>query len=203
MGSYPKEVFRKVLHICGVAGVIAWFYALENWRQSVAITLLAIVFLYPVLYLCSFIPGITEFFNARKKGEYGQSFIALFVAYAIVASVCWGFFGQRILGVACFLAWGPGDAAAALIGKKFGAHRIGRKKVKSLEGSLSMFIFSFISVYIVLFISGLYSYPALIMVSLTTAVVTAITELFVLCGYETLFCPVAAMGVLSIFQFIL
>lgn len=203
MGTYPKEVFRKILHLCGVAGVIAWFYTLDNWRQSVAITLFVIVFLYPLLYLCSFIPGLTEFFNARKKGEYGQSFIALFVMYAIVASVCWGFFGQRILGVACILAWGPGDAAAALVGKKFGKHRIGRKKVKSLEGSLAMFIFSFLSVYIVLYISGLYSLPVLIVVSILTAIASTVTELYILSGYDTLFCPLAAMCVLSIFQFIL
>ena len=203
MGTYPKEIFRKILHLCGVAGVIAWFYTLEDFRQSVAITLLAIVVLYPVLYLCSFIPGLTEFFNARKKGEYGKSFIALFVMYAIVASVCWGYFGQRILGVACILAWGPGDAAAALIGKKFGKHKIGRKKLKSLEGSLSMFVLSFLSVSIVLYISGLYSFPVLIVVSLLTAIVTTITELFVLSGYDTLFCPLAAMVVISLFQLIL
>ena len=203
MGTYPKEVFRKALHMLGVAGVVVWFYTLDDWRQSVTITLVATVVIYPLIYLCSKIPGMTEFFNARKKGEYAKSFAALFLTYVMVAVVCWGFLGQRILGVASFLAWGPGDAAAALVGKRYGRRKIGRKKSKTLEGSTAMFILSLFNVMFVLFLSGLFSIPVVIFISLVTAIVTTITELKVLGGYDTLFCPLAAMTVLCIFYMIL
>ncbi len=203
MGTYPKEVFRKTLHIMGVAGVIAWFYTLNDWKESVAITLALAVIIYPVIFICSKIPGFTEFFNARKKGEYSKSMVALFLAYAVVATVCWGYFGQRILGAVCFLAWGPGDAAAALIGKKFGRHKVGRRGVKSVEGYIAMFTFSFISVMIGLYISRLYSVPLLVLIAFLTALVTATVELNVLNGYDTFYCPVSAMIVLGIFQLIL
>ncbi|MCR5557617.1 MAG: phosphatidate cytidylyltransferase [Butyrivibrio sp.] len=198
MGTYPKEVFRKSLHMIGVAGVIVWFYTLDDWRQSITVTLAITVVIYPMLYLGSRIPGMTEFFNARKKGEYAKSFAALFLTYIMVAAVCWGYFNQRILGVASFMAWGPGDAAAALVGKRYGKHKIGRKKAKTLEGSTAMFVLSLFNVLFVLYLSGLFSIPALILVSLITAIVTTITELKVLGGYDTLFCPLAAMTVLCI-----
>ena len=203
MGTYKKEVFRKTLHILGVAGVMAWFYSLEDWRLSVAITLAAAVVLYPILKLLSKIPGATEFFNARSQGEFAKSCTALAIAYAIVATVMWGYFGHRILGAACFLAWGPGDAAAALIGKKYGRHRLGKKKIKSLEGSAAMFVFTFISLLLVLYVSGLYTVPVLLLVSFTTALATTVAEFFVLKGDDTFFCPVTAMIVLSVFEFIL
>ena len=203
MGTYRKEVFRKSLHILGVAGVTAWFYTLPDWKQSVAVTLGILVVIFPILYLLSKVPGLTDFFNARKPGEYATSCAALFITYAIVATVCWGYFGHRILGVACFFAWGPGDAAAALIGKKFGKHKIGKQKIKSMEGSGAMLVVSFISVFLVLDYSGLYSLPFTVLISFLTALFTTIAELLDLRGDDTAFCPLTAMVVLSLFQLIL
>ena len=203
MGTYRKEVFRKSLHLLGIAGVTAWFYSLQDWKQSVIVTLAALVVIFPVLFILSKVPGLTGFFNARKPGEYAMSCAALMITYAIVASVCWGYFGHRILGVACFLAWGPGDAAAALVGKKYGRHKAGKNKVKSLEGSGAMLICSFISVLLVLYFSKLYSIPLTILISFLTALATTIAELLDYKGDDTAFCPLTAMVVLSLFQLIL
>jgi len=55
--------------------------------------------------------------------------------------------------LASVLAWGLGDAAAALVGKRFGRHFVRGRLVegcKSLEGTFAMFVVSFISVMIVL-----------------------------------------------------
>ena len=148
-------------------------------------------------------PGVSQFVNARKKGEYSKSFAAVMIMYIIVATVCWGFLGQRLLGIACILAWGPGDAAAALIGQRFGKHKIGRRKRKSLEGSLAMFVFSFISVLVVLFIYGRYGVVATVIVALMTALASTITELLVENGFDTFYCPVAAMVVIVISEMLL
>jgi dolichol kinase len=182
--------------------VIMWLYALETWTHSALITIASIPFIYPVLFLLSKIPGLTRTFNARKKGEYGISFVVLAVTYTTVIALCWGLCGERLLAVASFLAWGPGDAAAALIGKKIGNHRIGKGKVKSLEGSAAMLTLSLICVFTVLMIDGGFSIPVTVLVSIITAIVTTIVEFYVLNGFDTFFCPASAAVVLTLSYFL-
>ena len=120
--KYGKEVFRKMLHMLVLAGVIAWSHYCDDWRYSAVVFLLAVLILFPLVYLLSKIPGVSAFFNARKKGEFSYSMMALGIMYAIVCSVCWGFLGERLLAIACIVAWGPGDAAAALIAMEAGCN---------------------------------------------------------------------------------
>ena len=168
----------------------------EEWYKSV-LTILAVLLVgYPLLVLLSRIPGVSKLVSARKQGEFANSFAALMIMFIVVASVCWGWLGQIGLGVASIFAWGPGDAAAALIGKKFGKHKIGRFRKKSLEGTVSMFIFSFVSVAVVLYIYQLFNLPVIILVALLTAAVSAFVELMVENGYDTFYCPISAMIVL-------
>ncbi len=196
MENYSKEVFRKIMHCFAIVLFIVWAYIYDDWKISVLYFSLATVVVGPLLFLLSKIPGMTRFFNARKPGEYCVSYLVFVLMYAAVATVCWGIFGERMLVVACVAAWGPGDAAAALIGKKFCKHKIGRKKRKSLEGTIAMFVFSFLGVLITLCIYGKYPLLYILLISFLTAIVTAITELKVLNGFDTFFCPVSAMIIL-------
>ena len=196
MGNYSKEVFRKILHSVAIVLFIVWLYMYDDWKTSVSYFAIAAVVVFPILFLLSKIPGMTSFFNARKQGEFSLSYLVFVTMYTVVATICWGLIGERMLVLACVLAWGPGDAAAALIGKKYGEHKIGRKKMKSIEGTMAMFIFSFLGVLIALCFYDKYPLPWVLFISLLTAIVTAITELKVLSGFDTFFCPVAAMAVL-------
>ena len=108
-----------------------------------------------------------------------------------------------MLAIACILAWGPGDAAAALIGKPFGRHKIGREKRKSLEGSIAMFVVSFISVFLCLNYYGKYGILATVIVSILTAFASTVAELVVSNGYDTFYCPVTAMVVIAISEVLL
>ncbi len=203
MTSFKKEVFRKTLHIIVLAFTAFWFYMYDEWWRSVHVIAVVLVVIYPILKFLSRYKILSRIFNARKAGEFSDSFAALMIMYIMVASVCWGIFGERLLGIAAIYAWGPGDAAAALIGMKFGKHKIGREKKKSFEGSLAMFIFSFFSVLTVLFIYGKYGILATIIVALIVAIVSTITELVVENGYDTFYCPISAMVVLIIAELIL
>ncbi|WP_051200004.1 hypothetical protein [Butyrivibrio sp. FCS006] len=198
-----KEIFRKILHILAFAGLIAWLYALDDWRHSVLIAACAIPVICPCLLLLSKIPGITEVFVARRRGEFAYSFFAYAMAYIVTSTVLWGFLGKRELVVASFFAWAPGDAAAALIGKTFGEHKIGILKKKSAEGSGAMAFFSFVAVLCVLTYFNLYSSFWTIVISLITAICTTVAELLDEKGLDTFFCPVTAMVVLSLFELIL
>ncbi len=203
MSKFTKEVLRKSFHLIVVAFFIAWFYYYDDWKKSVLTIAVVILVFYPLLLLASGIPGLTELVNARKKGEYARSFATVMLMYIVVATVCWGFLGERLLGIASVLAWGPGDAAAALVGQKFGKHKIGREKKKSLEGSLSMFVFSFVSVLVVLILYGKYGILLAVIVAMLTAAASTMTELMAINGFDTFYCPIAAMTVLTIAELIL
>lgn len=201
--DFAKEVFRKILHMIAISFSIFWFYMYDDWRKSVFAVAIVGVFLYPILLFCAKIPKLSNAVNARRSGEFANSFAALMTMYIIVASICWGHLGERMLGIAAIIAWGPGDAAAALIGKKFGKHKIGKSKIKSHEGTISMFVVSFIAVLIVLIIYGKYSTLANIIVSLVSAVTSSLIEVRVENGYDTFYCPIGTMVVLVIAELLL
>lgn len=104
-----------------------------------------------------------------------------------------------ISALAAIYIWGFGDAAAALVGKKYGKHKIKWKYTdgkKSIEGSLAMFITSVISVVIVLSYRGRLNVPAIVVISLGTAAVSTLAELCSKNGNDTVICPMSAMVVL-------
>ncbi len=92
-------------------------------------------------------------------------------------------------------AWGLGDAAAALVGKRFGRHYIEGKLVegrKSLEGTLAMFAVSFLSVLMVLLLHGSLAWYGCVQTAALTAAACAVVELYTKGGMDTLTCPFAA-----------
>ena len=98
--------------------------------------------------------------------------------------------------MASLYAWGIGDAAAALIGKQFGKHKInapGLDGKKSYEGTLAMFFVSFISVFSILLYRGGLEIIFCIVISVIVGVVSAIVELYSKDGNDTVFCPLSAM----------
>lgn len=199
------ELQRKLIHFTAVGVFITWLYAFPDWKTSVFAMILAaaaVTILLLLLEKTSVFPILSKLTNERKQGELRKSIAAAGLMFVIVASVCWGYFGQRSLALACILAWGPGDAAAALVGKRFGKMKIGRTKKKSLEGSLSMFATSWICVFLVLLGYRVFPFLTALAVSFVTAFVTAVVELEVLSGYDTLFCPLAAMVVLCLGYFL-
>lgn len=116
-----------------------------------------IAMVYPILVFAERIPGYSELLTERKRGEIKSSLVVVFSMFTVLICVCWGWLGERYLVIASVLAWGLGDAAAALIGKRFGKHYIEGKFVegrKTLEGTLAMFVVSFVSVLIILLVQG-------------------------------------------------
>ena len=196
----PSENRRKTFHFAFLFTVTMWLYAFDDWRYSVISMLAFLVLAFPVLCVFDRIPFIARHLPERKKGEFKQSLIAAAFMYIIVVLIGWGLMKQRCLCLAAFYAWGPGDAAAALIGKRYGRTKIGKQKKKTLEGSASMFIIAFISVYAILSYNAAFPSDKIAIVSFFTALVAAIVELYTLSGYDTLFCPVSAVITLSLFR---
>ena len=195
----PDELYRKLLHCILLGSLLIWTYAFNTWYLSVLSAIGFAVILYPVLIVAGRIKTISQFLIERKSGEFKRSLLVAFFMYGLITTVCWGWLGDKLLGLCSIYAWGFGDAAAALVGKRFGKHGIQGKHIegrKSLEGTLAMFSVSFVCVLLLLHYRGGLEWFAYLTIATMTASVSAIVELYSLDGMDTITCPVAAMVIL-------
>lgn len=192
----PNEIFRKTLHFVLLGSVFVFVYGFETWWVSALAAIIFEVIVYPILMVVEHIKNFSEFTTERKKGELKSSLLLVFTMFALVISVCWGLFHDKILVIASILAWGVGDAFAALVGKKFGKHKIKDRFTdgkKSYEGTFAMFVSSFLTVLIVMTLHGHLRTAGYIIIPLVTAAISAAAELYSKNGMDTVICPVAAM----------
>ena len=195
----PDELFRKILHLILLGAYIPLVFGFKEWWQAFVFALGLGTLLYPILTLFAKIPGFSSFVNERKKGEFTNSMALAMGVMAFSTAIGWGLFDDRYLVLASVYSWGVGDAFAALIGKRFGKHKITWKFVdnkKSVEGSLAMIITSCIAVFIVLLIRGGINPVLSILVSLVVSLASTFVELCSKNGMDTVFCPVISMAIL-------
>lgn len=195
----PDELFRKILHFILLGAYIPLITAFETWWKASGFAVLLIIVLYPVLTLAEKLPAFASFVNQRRSGEIRNSMILAMSMMALSTLVCWGFFGDRYLVAACVYAWGIGDAFAALIGKRFGKHKIKMKLAdhkKSVEGSAAFLITSAIAVFVVLMVRGGIEAFSCLIIALAGATIAMLVELCTKDGYDTFTCPTAAMAVI-------
>jgi phytol kinase len=195
----PSEVFRKLLHIILLCSLFVWIYVFQTWWIASLAALVFTLIVYPLLSLAENWDHYSELLTERRSGEIKQSLVLVFSMFVALNSICWGWFGERWLVIACICAWGFGDAAAALIGKKYGKHYLEGKFIegrKSVEGTLAMFTVSFIAVLIILLVKGNIAWYASLTIAILTAAASSIVELFTRNGMDTITCPFAAAAVL-------
>ena len=195
----PDEPFRKLLHFILLGSLAVWLLVFDRWWISALSAVAFALLVYPLLSLGEHLKGYSAMLTERKTGEIKHSLLLVFFMYAIVCSICWGWLGDRLLTLACIYAWGIGDALAALIGKRFGKHKIywrGINGKKSYEGSAAMFAASFVSVLVILLCHGGMAWYGYAITSLAAAAVSALTELYTPGGRDTFTCPIAAMAVI-------
>lgn len=193
--AMPREVFRKTLHVILLGSVFIFMYAYETWWVAAVTALAFIAVVFPILALAERLSFYSELLTERKRGEVKRSLVAAFGMYALLICTCWGWLGEKYLVIASVLAWGLGDAAAALVGKRFGRHHIEGRLIegrKSIEGTVAMFAVSFVTVTIVLAIVRPVVWYAWAPVAFVTAAVCAVVELYTKGGMDTLTCPLAA-----------
>lgn len=195
----PDELFRKLLHFILLFSYIPFAFAFETWWRSVLLTVLLEILIYPILALTEKLPLYSSFTTERKHGELKNSLLLAFTMLAVCNTVCWGVLGDKYFGLACMYAWGVGDAFAALIGKRFGKHKITWKYTdhhKSVEGSAAMFITSAIAIACVLLAHDHLPLPAYIVIPVAGAGVSTLVEMVTKDGRDTIYCPTAAMLVM-------
>ena len=195
----PSEVSRKLLHIILLCSLFLCVYVFQTWWIASLAALIFIAVVFPLLSLAEKLSFYSKLLTERKSGEVKHSLVLVFIMFAVLNSICWGWLGEKWLVLACISAWGFGDAAAALIGKKYGSHYLEGKLIegrKSVEGTVAMFTVSLISVFIVLLINANVAWYVSIIIAALTAAASSIVELFTRNGMDTITCPFAAAAVI-------
>ena len=197
--TIPDEVFRKILHFVLLGSFYVFIISYPTWWITALSAIIFEIVVYPILYFFEKWKNYSQFTTERKSGELKNSLMLVYTMFAVVVAVCWGGFQDMYLALASFYAWGIGDAFAALIGKKFGKHKINAHFLdgkKSYEGTLSMFLMSFLSVFVILMIRGGLDWVACGVIAIIVGAVSAVAELYSRNGNDTVICPLSAMATL-------
>ena len=195
----PDELFRKILHFILLGAYIPLLFGFETWWKSIILVGSLLILLLPVLLLAGKIPGFSSFVNERKKGEFTSSMVFALGIMLISISIGWGLFNDKYLVLASIYSWGIGDAFAALIGKRFGKHKITWKFVdnkKSYEGSIAMLITSMLSVFTVLMIRGGINPLFCLLIAFLSSLASTFVELCSKKGLDTITCPIVSMAII-------
>lgn len=182
------EFTRKFVHI-GVGMVAFLLVALfQNWQFAIIPPLVFVV--------VNFISYRRQIFSGMETGQKGQLGTVYFpISFAILIPILWQF--PAILVTSLMpMTWG--DAFAAIIGKRFGAHTYNEMgQTKSIEGSLAMFAFSFVAVTLTFLIFYAPLTTSLI-VGIVVALVTTMVEAFSPWGLDNLTVPIASAVLLML-----
>ena len=194
----PDELFRKLLHFLLLGAYFPFLFGFETWYLAAGFAAALMPLFYLILALVGKLPRFSSFVNERKKGEFKSSMVLALLTVVLSITLCWGIFGDRLLTLACVYAWGVGDGLAALVGKRFGKHKVSLPLAdprKSWEGSGAMFACAAMSVLVILLVRGGLGGGQCLLIALLGAGATTYVELITKDGWNTITCPVAAMAV--------
>ena len=199
--SLPSFVFRKLLHFVAFTSVSLMILTAGNWKAAALTSVLIAIALYPVLAALENASWFGKLFVQKSPGEIKRSLLLLFLMFAALISVAWGWFVSPHLAAAAILMWGTGDAAAALVGIPWGKHKVRSRFTdgkKSWEGSLAMLAVSFLSGVMILLAEQKTALPRALLMAFLGAVLGTATELFSPSEYDTVTVPVVIVIVLLI-----
>ncbi len=193
----PKEIIRKGYHIMACGSVFVLLECFQNWYgalAALAIFTVAVFVIVPLAY---------RLFNLRSLSvQRGASIwevlrqAALFIlSMAILITVIWGLIGEEYkLHIAIgLMALSLGDAAAALVGKRFGKRKLRLRifdRNKTMEGSLAMFACAFLAISSLLFFFTELPLTLLLLSALFLAALSAFVEAIAISGLDTILIPV-------------
>jgi len=195
----PHEVFRKMLHLPAMTSTAVIALITSSWQVAALTLFVFAVIVYPILWFFERFKMYGILLKQRRTGEIKQSLLLLYISNAIFVAICGGLFKDMNIAVIAILMWGFGDAAAALIGKRFGKHHIHlpfADHKKTWEGSLGMMGVSFVVGLITMNYFLELSIFKTIVLSLLVSIVGAYVELITHKGYDTVTVPTANILVL-------
>ena len=196
--ALPHEVIRKVQHVAYALSIFVLLNAFEHWYHAVAAPLVLLVLGYVVLLIWERHPSYRRWLSdrSRRGGELRRQLIWVQLMFALLIAVFWGWLGPawRPLIAVAVMAWGFGDAAAALVGMYLGRHRIVHRAVegaKTLEGTGAMVAFAAAAVFVTMLLYAQQTWWVSLLAAALAAPVAATIELFSRRGFDTLTVPLS------------
>jgi phytol kinase len=209
--NVPFEVMRKMFHLMITLSIFPLVKLFSTWYMAVLAVFMFALIAYPILALIENSSLYKRIAVEREGGEFKRSLIIIQVSIALLIFVFWGLLGieWQYVVVVAVMAWGFGDAAAALVGKYFGRHRILHPRIegmKTIEGTQAMFVTAGLAIFFTLLIYAGQPWLVSLVVALLVAPVCAIVELFSNRGIDTLTVPIstglAVLPLMSLFSFL-
>ena len=178
------EGARKFIHI-GVSNwwILAMFFFTDDnalWFAMIA------PFTFIILNYLSYRLNLLKAMERGGKGNLGTVYFP--ISLLILVILTFGVLKNPFIGAVGILVMGYGDGLAAVIGKDFGKHKLAFGK--SLEGSLTMFIASFIVTFVVA--SFLQPIGVALILAMGVAALATIVELVTPKGLDNLSVPLSA-----------
>ena len=207
----PFELMRKIYHMVITLSIFPLVKYFSAWYMAVLAAFLLVLIAYPLLAVVEKSSFYKRIAVEREGGEFKSSLIIVQVSIALMIFVFWGLLGAqwKYVAVVAVLAWGFGDAAAALVGKNFGRRRILHPRIqgpKTMEGTEAMFVTAGLAIFFTFLIYAGQPWLVSLAVALLVAPVCAVVELFSNRGMDTLTVPIstglAVLTLMSLFAFL-
>lgn len=206
--NVPFEVVRKLYHMVITLTIFPLVMAFEHWYAAVLTVLLFALILYPLLVAIEKTTFYRRIAVERKDGEFKRSLLIVQLSMALMLFLFWGLLGAewKYVAVVAVLAWGLGDAAAALVGKKFGRRRIRHARIqgaKTVEGTQAMYVTAGLAIFFTFLFYVGQPWHISLAAALLVAPVCALVELFSNRGMDTITVPISAgVAVLILMSFL-
>lgn len=209
--NLPFEVVRKTYHLAITLSIFPLVTFFHTWYMAVLAAFTLALIAYPLLALAENSPLYRRIAVERQGGEFKTSLLIVQGSIALMLGVFWGLLGPewKYVAVVAVMAWGLGDAAAALVGKNFGRRRILHPWIegtKTLEGTQAMFVTAGLAIFFTFLIYAGQPWLLSLAVALLAAPVCAIVELFSRRGMDTLTVPISTgltiLSLMSLFSFL-
>lgn len=207
----PFEVVRKMLHLIITMSIFPLLELFSTWYMAILGSVLLVLIAYPLLALVDHSALYKRLAVERECGEFKRSLIIVQLSIASLIFIFWGLLGEdwQYIAAVAVMAWGFGDAAAALVGKAFGRHRIRHEQIdgpKTVEGSHAMLIVSGLAAFLTLQLYAGHPWHISLPVAFIVAIVSSAVELFSRRGMDTLTVPISAgftaLTLLTFFSFL-
>ena len=176
-GILKEEGARKFIHI----GVSNWWILAMLFFDNVWFAIIPPIS-FIILNYASYKMNLIKSMERNGNGNLGTVYFP--ISLLILVIVSFGLLNQPEVGAIGILILGYGDGFAAVIGQKFGKHKL--KHNKTLEGSLAMFVASLVVAFIIIHIyhgsQAFYLAPII-------ALIATVVELYTPKGIDNLSVP--------------
>jgi phytol kinase len=194
----PAELIRKFQHVCYSLSVFLLLRLFTTWYVAIAAAFLLVIVAYPLLLSLERSHHYQKLFVARngRGAELRKQLLYVQLTFALLILVFWGVLGAdwRYIVAVAVMAWGFGDAAAALVGKAFGRRRIlhdAIEGVKTYEGTGAMIVTAALALFLTLLFFAGYPWYLSLLIAILVAPVCGAVELFSRRGADTITVPLS------------